>query len=453
MQFAYAAATSRLVDDVGFGAYAVALSVSALITLLANGGLGQTVSRMKVLEPPRTSALAVYALLMGLAGATTLLATADLAAQLWATPEAAEPIRVLAVAALFGPLTGLLAGVLRRQQRFRALAVVVVVTNATGMVVGVVAVILAPSPAALVVSPTSAAVALVIALTWLTRRDVLAPPRLGAIKAELGFSWNVTALSVISYLNANLGKLAIARGVGADVLGQWNRADVVTTVPLEQAHRALQQAIYPEYRHDIGSNARTRELWTDLLLLVAWASFPSATVVGLLVPTAIPILFGPGWDLSAHLAFPLAAIMATQVVSTTLGAALEAVGRFRWILATHLVSLSIHMIGGVAAVALGQWWPVFVALGASRVVQHFVQVSLLAANGGLNVRRLWTGYLQALAFSTTLGVVVWCIRVAVEGDADAWLGLSSALILIIGGTVAFRHRKRLPPIKILDKYL
>lgn len=453
LQFGYAAVTSRLVDDVGFGAYAVALSVSALITLLANGGLGQTVGRMHEIEPERISALAVYALLLGVIGSAILLFTADLSAHFWGTPAAAAPIRVLALAAALSPLSGLLAGLLRRQQRFRALAVAVVATNAIGMAIGVAAVTLEPSSVALVVSPTISTIVLAVALIALNRKIIFTRPRLASVRSELRFSSNVTALSVISYINGNLGKWAISRGVGTDVLGQWNRAGVVTTVPLEQAHRALQQAIYPEFRHDIHSNRRTQALWTDLLALAAWSSFPLATLVGVLTPTLIPILFGQGWDLAAQLALPLSVMLAIQIVATTLGAALEAIGRFRWILATHLTSLTVHAAGAVVAITLGDWWPVLVAQGASHLIQHVTHVLLLSRQELLYALRLVAAYAQAFALSVAVGACTWLTLASLQGHLGMWVGITSALVMVAGLAIGWRHRSQLPPVKILRRYL
>lgn len=452
LQIAYAAVTSRLVDDVGFGTYVVALSVTALISLLANGGLGQTVGRMLNLDAGRISALAIYAAGLGVAGALILLATADLWAQLWAEPAAALPIRVLAVAALMSPLSGLLSGLLRRQQRFRTLAISVVVANSVGMLIGVLAVIAAPGPLTLVISPTAAIVMLTILTLGLNRAAVIARPTFRTVGQELRFSWAVTGLSVISYLNVNIGRWALSRGVGVDTLGQWNRADVLTTVPLEQAHRALQQAIYPEFRHDIGGNERVRKVWTDLLILVAWAAFPLAAVVGVVAPAVIPIVFGPGWELATSLAFPLALILAIQMVSTTLGSALEAVGRFRWILTTHLITFGIQAVGAVYAIMLADWLPVLLALAGSNIVNHTLQVTLCATRKIIDSSRLLAGYFTAAVAAAALGGCTWGIISAFGGAVDLWVGVASGIALLVGGLLSWRYRHGLPPLRILGLY-
>lgn len=452
LQFGYAAITSRLVDDVGFGAYAVALSASALIILLANGGLSQTIARMQFLDSAQVSALSAYALGLGAVAASVLFLSAGFWANAWDTPEAAVPIQVLSISALIAPLSSLLNGLLRRQQRFRLLAMFVVLSNGLGMLFGVVVVIMAPGPTSLLISPISAILLLTGLSLVAAKAMVFTRPDFRSIHHHLRFSWALTGLSLITYWNVNIGRLAIARGVGVEVLGQWNRADVLTTVPLQQMHGAMQQAIYPEFRHDIDNKERTGQVWTDLLVLLAWGAFPLSALVGVIATAAMPVLFGPGWGLAAQLAFPISLILGLQMVSTTLSSALEAVGRFRIAMFSHLASLSIQVVGAIESLLLQNWLPVLIALAASAVASHAIQVVLCSTRGYLLVKRLLCGYLGASLVTSLIATCGWAILIGVRGELPIFVPLLSVSVLITGGIVSWRMRSSLPPNKILERY-
>lgn len=452
LQFGYAAVTSRLVDDVGFGAYAVALSASALVSLLATGGLGQTIARMQFLSSAQVSALAAYALGLGAVAASVLFLSAEFWAKAWETPAAVVPIQVLSVSAFIAPLSGLLNGLLRRQQRFRLLAMILVLSNGIGMGVGVVGVILAPGPTTLLISPITALVLLTTLSIIAARSTVFARPEFYSINHHLRFSWAVTGVSLISYLNGNIGRLAVSRGVGVDVLGQWNRADVLTTVPLQQMHGAVQQAIYPEFRHDIGENERTQRVWTDLLVLLAWVAFPLSALVGVIATVAVPVLFGSGWGLAAQFAFPIALIVGVQMVSTTLSSALEAVGRFRMVMLSHLVSLSLQVVGAVAALSLQNWLPVLIAMATSTVAWHAIQVVLCSTRGYLLMQQLLYGYLGASLIAALVASCGWGVVLGVRGELPFYIAILSLSVLIFGSIVCWRLRSSLPPLKILEQY-
>lgn len=135
-QFAYAAVTSRFVSDDGFGIYAVALSVTGFVTLIASGGLGQSVGRMSSVDTDRLRSLITYAAILGTASAVFTIATAKAWAQLWNAPDAIPLIRWYAITAFLAPISGLATGLTRRIGRFRALSISTILSNITGMAIG-----------------------------------------------------------------------------------------------------------------------------------------------------------------------------------------------------------------------------------------------------------------------------------------------------------------------------
>ena len=62
LQLGYAAVASRLVPDTGFGAVAVAMGLQALVTLFAQGGLGEAAARTSELHPGKLSFLVMFAI-------------------------------------------------------------------------------------------------------------------------------------------------------------------------------------------------------------------------------------------------------------------------------------------------------------------------------------------------------------------------------------------------------
>lgn len=451
-QFGYAAVTTRLVDDTGFGQYAVAMSVAALITLIANGGLGSTAGRMDQLQPRRVSALALYGLMLGAAGAAILLLTADWWSALWGSPAAADAVRFLGISVFVAPLAGFSSGLLRRTGRFKILSITVVLSNLAGMALGLVAVIQFPGSVTLLVSTVAATLIQVLTFSLLNIRLFWGRPSFSAARGDLFFSGMVMALSLVSYLNGNIARWAVSRGVGVDVFGQWNRADVLTAVPMQQVQVAFSQAIYPEFRHDMTANERTKRVWTDMLTMIAWFALPLASLVAVAAPIAIPILFGPGWGFAAQLSIPLAFISGLQMIVTTLGAALEATARFKWIVTTHLLVLSFMIGGAVLSVSQRSVVPAVASMFIATLIQHSVQVWFSSRAGFLDAKNLLKNYAGSVSFAIFLFL---SLNVLVHHFEEtlAWQIITFVLGVATVASAVFIFRKRLPIIKVFQKYL
>jgi len=452
LQFVYASITSRLVPDTGFGAYAVALSLTALVSLFAQGGLGSAIARAPELHSGKLSFLVIYAVGMGIAAALLIVLLARPWAVLWNAPDAVGPIRFIGLTAFLAPLSGLLLGILRRLGEFRALAILMVATSAAGMVIGVVAVILAPGPLTLLVSPVTASVLLAILSLIVTRRHWFARPDAAAARTDLGFAWRVLGLMMLGYSIGSIGRWSVSRWVGSDVLGQWNRADVLTVVPLDAGFGAIRAAVYPEIRHDIGVQSRTRQAWTDYLLLLAWACFPVAAILAGAAPLAIPTFFGPRWGLAATMAPFLAIGAGIAAVESALVGALESVGRFRLLVPTALAYLAVIVAGAVVTKMTGSWTAAVAALIAGPSLRHLLQVVFAARSGALDGWSLAKGYSCSLAVSVVLGGAAALFSAGMIGQLRPPAAIIGAVILIATAVAGIAMRHRLPPVKILARY-
>lgn len=452
LQFGYAAVTSRLVPDTGFGAVAVAFSLSALVNLIAQGGLGQAAARTPELHPGKLSFLILFAVGLGIAAGLLLVALAVPWARLWDAPGAVAPIRVIGITAFLAPLSGLLLGILWRLGEFRGLAVLSVITSVAGMAIGVVAVVLAPGPMTLLVSPVATTFMLTIVALVLTRPHWWARPDAAAARADLGFAWRVLGLTMLSYLIGNVGKWSVSRWVGPDALGQWNRADVITAVPIQQSANALTQAVYPEFRHDIGVQARTRQAWTDYSLLLAWAFFPGSAILAGMTPIATPILFGPGWELAAAIA-PLVAIRSGIVaVDSALAGALESVGRFRLLVPSTLASLAAIAAGAVVTAMTGSWVAALLALIVGPLVRHVLLVAFTTRQGALDGWSLAKGYFGAMATAIVLGGAAALVSAGALRSLPPITAVIGAAILFTALVAGIASWRTLPPMRILARY-
>jgi O-antigen/teichoic acid export membrane protein len=455
VQFLYAAVTSRTIDPAGFGYYAISLAVSGLLTLLAVGGLAQSVSRMDDLAPERLRSLVTYAAILGLLFGLFMWFTAPLWAALWGEPEAASIIRWLALGTAIAPLAAISGSLLRRQGRFRTLAIVALGSNVAGMALGVAAVVHFKTPDALVVSPIVAQLGLLICSLALSGRSLFGFARISRDSIEVAFSAQLVPAKLADYVIGNVAKFGTSRWVGVDAFGFWNRGDVVTSLPLQQIQTAIIQTVTPEFRHDISDSTRAKRVWTDMLILISWVALPLAALAAVVVPFLVPLLFGPGWETTGQLVPWLAVGAGLQMLATVLASAVEILGRMRWIWATAIILLVIQVCAAVALFVFRDLIVAMIFLVLTQAVRHAVNIWQCGRRDYLNVPSLMSGYFVAAISSVALAASAWAICSMLQAALTSgaiWWAFGAVGLLVATLAILLLLRKRLPPVKIAADY-
>lgn len=453
VQLGYAAATSRLLVPSDFGAYAAAFGSVQLITLLAAAGLPQVVGRMLEMDPRRLAGLLIWALVLGGTAAALTIATAPFWASVWGIPGVVGPITVLAAMVFLVPLAALANGVALRLGIFRRLAIRTVVANAGGMTIGMLAAAVLRTTESLAIAPILSQLGVAAMVLWACRSSFRGRPDWRSTIGDIGYSGKALVSALLVYSQNNVGRIAVGQSIGSVPLGNWNRADAITTNPFYLLGAAMAQAVFPELRHDVEDRTRTRRVWSDLHGLVGWVTVPLGALVAVLAPIAAQVLLGDGWSLAASYATVLAVLGAVQPVAWVLVVAFEALGRFSWVWRSYLAALVVDVAGAAAALATRDIWFVFGGIGVSYVVVHVVNLIRAHRAGLVDARRVLRHHAEITAFSLLLAAVaftaVHLTLVIAVSPVLPWLVLVTAVVAVI---VIARRPHRFPPVRIAEAY-
>jgi O-antigen/teichoic acid export membrane protein len=452
-QLLYAAFTGRMVAPAAFGAYAVAMSTAPLVLMLATAGIGSAAARASELTEQQVRALATVSLGLGVAAAGVVWLIAVPWSALWGNPQAADAIRWSALGIFPAPLLGLLAGLCRRSGKFRQLSMASTGGGFLGMTVGAAFVWHFRSAASLVTVSISATAVQTVLLGWVVGRAARPGPLRFDVIEHLRFGTKVVLSNGIGYLTAAAPQLALSRGVGASMLGSWNRSAAITQVPLEIIQNSLVQVLYPEFRHDIDTTDRASRLWLDLLALAAWVMLPLGAVTAACAYFAVPFVLGPGWQASASLAPWVAMTAAVNVPVVVLGSALEATGRFGGVWLPRIVGLVITASAASIALVSHSVGPVIVGLLAAAVVSHALQLRYVSRSAVFPVPMLLRVYLRVLLATAAVGLVTtFSLSAILVVESLAIKILLSSVMVLMAGTTMWFARLHLPPIRIARRY-
>lgn len=430
VQFLYAAVTARLIDPAGFGDYAVALAVFALLGLVAVLGLGNAAARRPDDDERADRLLVSHALALGSVMAVVVGVGAGALSWLWAAPSATDSVRLISLAIAFLPWSTVLTGILRRQGRIRELNMATLAAGLLSIGFGLPVVWVAREPWALVVTPVVNQLFLTVLFTrWLGRRSLPVASLRGATQ-DVAFGAKSMTLSAVNQIAYYVPLWTLSRFTTPAVFGSWNRAVVVGQLPLESATRAAVTVVFPFFRHPRRDPASERQVWTDMLGAAALVVLPVSGVAMPLMPAAVTFLLGDQWSVAGSMAVWLWAAAAVTVLRTLLGSALESSNTFGPLWASQSIIAAVYVFAALAIWQTANWTWFAVSLVVGAVAAHTMQI--LAARSTVDIGPLLRWYAVAVGGAmlgalvsvgiTRLGVAGWVDLVFGAGVVAGFLG-------------------------------
>lgn len=452
-QVVYAAVTSRLLSPHDFGAFAAATASVALINLVSMAGMPQVVGRMNDLQPDRLVGLLAYAGVIGIGSSALTFFGAPLWAAVWGVPDSVPVLHVLALTSLITPFVALGNGLALRLGLFKKLAGATVAANLGGMAIGTVFLLVLRNPESLAIAQVLSLLAVAVIVLSQTRSHFKGRFRLRTTLADVSYSTKTLVSALLTYASGTVGKIAVSQTLGTVPLGNWNRADAITTNPFYLLGSAIQQAVYPEFRHDIEDRSRTRRVWSDLLGVLGWVCVPLGVFVAVIAPFAAQILLGDGWALAGQYASILAIIGGLQPVVFMLISGFEALGRFSWNWSGYVISLVVNLASAGVAIAMHSIWPVFIGTLVAFAIMHPLHLALASREQLIDLRRVARHYGEIAAFSIGMGVVLWSLlHAAAVVAVSVWLLVGILVVAAVVVALMVRRRDLFPPLVLARRY-
>ncbi len=254
LQFGMTAVLARLLTPAAFGLIAFAQVFLRFVNYFAKAGIAQALVQKPILS--RTDIRAAFALSTGLAllfGGVTFVA-APLAGTVGQEPELVSVLRWLILGMVIHGFGAPASALLRRNFRFKPLAITEVGSYVLGYVIVGVSMAAAGYGVYALVGATLTQSATGMISRYLLVRHPLLPTRAWAsYRAIMHFGARVSVVGFFEFLQSNLDTLAIGRWAGASQLGLYNRANLLADLPAYHITNGLAQVLFPSFsaiQHD-----------------------------------------------------------------------------------------------------------------------------------------------------------------------------------------------------------
>jgi PST family polysaccharide transporter len=420
---------ARLLTPVDFGLVALASVFVAFAQLLVDQGLGDALIQRKSLTRAQIDTAFWAAVATGALLTLLSIALAGPIATLLGEPSLEPIIQALSLTFIAVALNSIQMGLLRREMKFRSLAVRKLLAVGIGGIVGIGMAVANYGAWALVGQQLAAAVVSVVAL-W-----TVSPWRPGFhfSRADFGslfsFGIHVVAGDLLNFASRNVDRLLIGAFLGTGPLGFYAVAYRIldtSQVMLVNAARKLAFPVFSRLQHD---RDRMRRAYSRVTRALSVVILPGYIGLALVAQEAIVVVFGAEWAQSGPVAAILFLIGPVLTVQLFSGALLNAVGHPDVTFRIRLITAIVNVAGFVIAVAVFQE---ITAVAAAFVIRGYMLMPLIM---------WWLKVYAGIPFSTHLGelrspaLATIVMSVAVLAVKVALTGIVGSLVLLIAEVV------------------
>jgi PST family polysaccharide transporter len=440
---------ARILAPSDFGLLTMAGVFLNIVNILSEFGVGTSVITLRELPPDELRQLNAFSVVLGLGG-TLLTAVMAYPLGLFFRAPALPPVLfVVGLTFLIASLQTVPAALLRRELKFRTLAMIDLTRGLLVPAATLVGALLGMRYWALALGAVVGAV--VTTLATLYRRHVgFARPALSGLKQVLHFSRHIL-IGRLAYIIYENGDFTVAgRRLGQEAVGHYSLAWTLATSPIEKVTMVLSDvtpSLFSAVQHD---RPALKRYFLNLSEILCLATLPASMGLCLVSPDLVAVVLGPKWSGAAAPLALLALYAGARSVTSLFGNLFIAARETRFAMWTSLV-LAALLLGGFY---VGSHWGA-VGIAAAWLVVHpsfsvysFSRVRRILDLGG------WD-YLKALRLgfdgSAVMAVALLAFRwfVAPDWSPPVRLPVSVALgAAVYGLTTWALHRVRLRQIMV-----
>ncbi len=364
---------AHLLTDVDFGLVALAMVFVSFAQLFVDQGLGDALVQRKQVTRTTIDTAFWVAVVTGLAMLVLALLLAAPLSIIVAQPALAPIIAVLSLNFLITSLSSVQLALLRRELRFRSLAIRRVISGIIAGIVGISAAYAGFGAWALVAQQLTWGVVSVLVL-WTASpwRPGLKVSR-ADFRSLLGFGANVVGSDVMSFLSRNTDNLLVGAFLGAGPLGLYAVGYRILDTSQTLLVNTARKLVFPTFSRLQADPERLKRAYNRVNRALSVVIMPGYIGLALVAQEAVPVLFGQKWAQSGPVATTLFLIGPSLSVQVLSGALLYSRGRPDIALRFRLLTTVVHITGFIIAVTVIKS---IVAVAAAFVIGSYLLLPL-----------------------------------------------------------------------------
>jgi lipopolysaccharide exporter len=432
-QIAYTAIMARLVSPEAFGLLAMTVAARGLVASLSRMGIGPALIQKPSLSDEEKRAGLTLGVAFGVCFFGLFWILAPELAELFKEPRAVPVMRGAAVVFVMAGFRATPENLLRRDLRYKEVALINLVGFLFGnFVVGVGAALAGAGVWALVFAQPAQGFIITILCYERVRHPVRPTLNLNSYRALLSFGSRFSLVGLVGYLGSETDTVIVGRYAGTNLLGAYNRAFYLAVLPLQIIMNTMHEILFSSFSRIQSDPQRLKRAYLNSVKLSAAIFIPVSAGLGAASQEIIVVILGERYRVAAAVVPFLAVYAAMTKMSNLSGVVCDARASFNSRLILQ-AAYSVGLVGGLLAVAGGPLWAYGAVLAGAAIVRNLAyNVLIIRKVIPVELSELFKPYVPGL---TAAAVVILAVVLTRAIVVDA-LVLSPLIALMAEAIVA-----------------
>jgi PST family polysaccharide transporter len=430
VDFASLVILARLLTPEDFGLIAMASVLLNILRIVGDGGLVMASTQQKRLLDAQISTLFWINVGAGTILAVFAIGCAPILIAIFGEPRIMGVTAALSVTILAIGIGAQHEAIIRRKLKYTVLHIADVVSQAFGLVAGVISALIGFGVWALVAYQI---VARIVRTSWLWVGSGWRPGKLGRaidVKEIVQYGGRFVPVQMLAHASRSVGEMIVGATAGVVELGLYRRAHGLLMV-IEQLKQPL-KAMMPASLSRLQDRSQEYILfYLNSLTMWCFVAIPAVGYVVSEAPFIVRMLLGDQWIG----AVPLVRMLGGAGLATALGAATEwlllPLAEMRKLIVLRVVRASIIVVGILAG---WRWGVTGIAVGYSVAACISVVIEITIATRGKQISR--SGLIMAFTRPTIAAAVASTVVLAVPDDLPVLVQVMGLLLYIVVFLVA-----------------
>jgi len=342
---------ARLLNPVDFGTMAVVMVIVTFFSFVSEMGLGPAIVQFHQMKPAQMAAIFWLTVGIGTGMALLFIASGPLVSRFYGDPQYSRIMLALGVTIALTCWTIVPLALLRKAQRFGAVATIEFTSAVLSGLCAIVAAYEGAGVFALVVKSAAFAGAMLTLCFFASGYRPNVRPSLAGMRDVLSYSGYQFLFNIVNYFTRNLDKVIVGKQMGAAALGAYDASYRLMLMPIYNLTYVLSTALQPIYSAHERNQALIFDSYRSVVRILSIAGGFVGIACFLCSNEIIAIVYGPKWSSAAAIFSVLSISIAVQVVSSSCWPIFQAIGR------TDLLSLTgaLSAVVTLSAMAVGAY--------------------------------------------------------------------------------------------------